>query len=88
MEYRANIDIYLEGFASNIQKNWKELQSENDFYDIVLACEGKLVNAHKVIISSSSPVLKNILKQSPQNPFIYITGVKYEDLKNIVTLIY
>ena len=55
---------------------------------MVLACEGKLVNAHKVIISSSSPVLKNILKHSPQNPFIYLTGVKYEDLKNIVTLIY
>ena len=45
---------------------------------MVLACEGKLVNAHKVIISSSSPVLKNILKHSPQNPFIYLTGVKYQ----------
>ena len=57
-----------------IQENWKDLQSENDFYDIVFACEGKMISAHKVIVSSSSAVLKNILKHSPRNPFIYLTG--------------
>ena len=78
----------LKDFNKNVEETWKELQFENDFSDMVLACEGQLFKAHKVVISSSSPVLRNILKNSYQNPFIYLTGVKSEDLRNIITLIY
>ena len=51
MESCENIDICLKGFAKNIQENWKYLQSENDFYDIVFACEGKMSSAHKVLVT-------------------------------------
>ena len=42
-----------------------------DFCDVTLACEDKQIKTHKVIISSSSPVLRNILKFN-QNPHLLI----------------
>merc|ERR1719319_1694082 len=56
---------------------------------MTLACEDKVIKTHKVVISSCSPVLGNILKfnQNP-HPLIYLRGVKYGDLQNLLTFMY
>ena len=82
-------DISRLEFAENIRSAWQELQLESDFCDVTLACADNQIQVHKVIISASSPVLKNILKlNSNKNPIIYLKGVQYSDLQNIVTFIY
>ena len=56
---------------------------------MTLACDDKHVNTHKFVISSFSPVLKSILrKTSNQHPFIFLRGVKYKDLLNILNFMY
>merc|ERR1711936_1076410 len=66
------------------------LREEKDFFDVTLACEDEeQVSAHKVILSACSPFFRNILKKNPhQHPLLYLKGVKYRELQNILTFIY
>ena len=72
-----NFCLRLNEFENNIKTSWQELQAENDFCDVTLACDDKQIKAHKIIISSSSPVLRNILKiNNNPHPLIYLSRVK------------
>ena len=76
-------------FENNTKVTWQKLQSDKYFCDVTLACDGKQIHAHKIILSSSSPILKNILKQIPNpNPTIFLEGVRYKDLQNLLRYIY
>ena len=57
---------------------------------MTLACEdGHQIEAHKVILSLSSPVFENLLKKNKHNhPMIYMRGMKSEDLIVILDLLY
>merc|ERR1719469_1467412 len=79
----------MVGFERNVRKFWQELQIENDFHDVTLACEDKQIQTHKIIISAFSPVLRNILKVN-QNPhqLIYLRRVKFKDLQNLLNFMY
>ena len=76
MDQDNNYLLRLPQFGTNIKTTWQELQTQTDFCDMTLACEDKQILTHKVIISSSSPILRNILKQifNPL-PVIYLSGV-------------
>ena len=48
-------------FKENVTSAFGNLREDNDFADVTLACEdGKQFEAHKVILASSSPFVKNI----------------------------
>ena len=81
--------LRLNEFEGNAKLYWQALQKEIDFCDVTLACEDKQIEAHKLIISSCSPVLGNILKlNQTAHPIIYLRRVKYRNLKNILTFMY
>ena len=76
-------------FEKNVKTSWQELQLEENYSDIILACEGKHIKTHKLVISSFSPVLRNILKLNQTfNPLIYLKGVKFKDLQNLLNFMY
>ena len=77
-------------FQENIRSTFVSLREDTDFTDVTLACEdGKQVEAHKVILVASSPVFTNLLKKNKHNhPFIYMRGMRYEDLVAIVDFLY
>ena len=77
-------------FDASTSKTFKDLLTDQDFTDVTLSCDDeKQIKAHKVILSASSPVMKRILKYNHhQNPLIYLKGVKFEDLQNMVQFIY
>ena len=80
----------MDDFDKNIRKTWQEIQGNADFCDMTLACEDQMVEAHKLIISSRSPILKNILKLKSNNkfPVIYLMGIKFRDLINLLKFMY
>ena len=80
-----NFFLHLNSFNENIKTTWKEIQVKEDFCDMTLACQDKQVKAHKLIISSYSPVLRHILN-STQN--IHLRSVKYKTLQNLLTFMY
>ena len=68
-------------FKENITVSVGSLRQVEDFGDVTLAFEdGKQVEAHKVILASSSPVFQNILKSNKHaHPLLYMRGMKSED---------
>ena len=77
-------------FPDIICQSIKILRSEQDFADVTLACEdGKMVEAHKVILAASSPFFKRILKKSPHShPLIYLKGIKSPDVEAVLNYMY
>ena len=77
-------------FKENITASFRELREDKDFTDITLACEdGKLINAHKVVLVSYSPFFMQILKKIRQpQPFLYMRGLKSAHLAAVLDFLY
>ena len=68
-------------FKENAIGAFGSLRDTTDFADVTLACEdGKQVEAHKVILASSSPFFQNLLKRNKHpHPLMYMRGVKSDE---------
>ena len=82
--------LQWHGFNDNAITAFPSLREEKDFADVTLACEdGKQVEAHKVILASSSPFFQKLLGRNKHpHPLIYMRGMKSEDLLAIVDFLY
>lgn len=70
-------------------ETWKKIQIKSEFHDVTLACDEYELNAHKVILSSFSPVLQKILTINyHQHTVIYPRGISYSILNSIIEFIY
>ena len=77
-------------FKETIKASFGSLREDEDFADVTLACEdGKQMEAHKVILASSSPVFENILKRNKHvHPLLYMRGMKSKDLLAVLDFLY
>ena len=89
MESNDNFCLRLNSFDIGVKAAWQELQMAEDFYDMTLACQDRQIKTHRVVISSYSLVLRNILKSTRNpHPLIYLRKVKYTNLQNLLTFMY
>ena len=77
-------------FKDNVHSAFRNLREDREFSDVTLACEdGQQIEAHKVILASSSPFFMDLLRRNKHpHPLIYMRGVKFEDLKDLVDFLY
>ena len=77
-------------FQDNVKSALKNLRDDQDFTDVTLAYEdGQKIEAHKVILAASSPVLQKLLNLNKHpHPLIYMRGMKSEDLSAIIDFLY
>ena len=77
-------------FGENITSSFKELREDTEFTDVTLACEdGQQIEAHKVVLASSSPFFMDLLKKNKHpHPLIYMRGLKSTDLTAIIDFLY
>ena len=77
-------------FKDNAISAFGGLREDLDFADVTLACEdGKQVEVHKVILASSSPFFKNLMRRNKHShPLIYMRGVNSDDLLSIIDFLY
>ena len=77
-------------FKENINSKFGSLREDTDFTDVTLVCQdGQQVEAHKVILVTSSPFFHNMLKKNKHpHPLIYMRGVKSEELLAMVDFLY
>ena len=77
-------------FQDNLSNAFGGFREDTDFNDVTLACEdGTQVEAHKVILSASSPLFKNLLgSEKHSHPLIYMVGVRSEDLVAVMDFLY
>ena len=77
-------------FQENVNCAFRELRDDTDFADVTLAGEdGKPVEAHKVVLASSSQFFKEILKRSNHpHPLVFLRGVRSKELSAIIDFLY
>ena len=73
-------------FFEKVYGNFNNLK----FTDVTLVSDDlEKFPAHKFVLSASSPVLKEILLQNPHHhPVIFLNGLKREELKCLLQLMY
>ena len=77
-------------FNETVENTFRNLGSSGDFSDITLAgADGELVEAHRAILGSCSPVLKTILlKISNNHPLLYMKGMNIEEINLLLKFVY
>ena len=90
MTTQEKFSLKWDDFQENVNTAFGSLREDTDFSDVTLACEdGRQVEAHKVILASSSPVFHNlIIRNKHSHPLIYMRGVKFDDLVAILDFLY
>ena len=84
------LNLSWNEFESCTSNTFKDLLSDEDFADVTLVCdEEKQIKAHKVILSSCSPLFRKILKNNPHpHPLIYLNEIKFAELQSVINFVY
>ena len=90
MQSSEKLCLQWNVFRKNVTSAFGRLREDNDFFDVTLVSEdGKQVEAHRIVLASSSPFFMELLRNHKRaSPLIFIKGVKYEDLVAIVDFLY
>merc|ERR1712129_207681 len=85
-----NLCLKWNDFQENAISAFGTLREDREFADVTLACEeGQQVEAHKVILASSSPFFLTLLRRNKHpHPLIYMRGLKSEDLVAMIDFLY
>ena len=77
--------IKWDSFKENVTRSYSQLRNEKKFSDVTLVSDDhQLVSAHKVVLSTCSKYLNDILKQDHSgNIFLCLEGVGLNDLNNL-----
>ena len=77
-------------FNENVNSAFQKLRGGKEFTDVTLVCEdGQEMEAHKVILASSSPFFEKILQKSKHlHPLIYLRGFQSKDFASILDFLY
>ena len=77
-------------FSAHLSSSLSDVFTENSYSDVTLVSDDMIqFQAHKCVLSASSPVLKKLLLDNPHShPLIYLRGVKQHELQSILQFIY
>ncbi|KAB7500791.1 Protein bric-a-brac 1 [Armadillidium nasatum] len=76
-------------YQSNLTQVFHQLFQSETFVDVTLACEGRSVKAHRLVLSACSPYFLTVLTETPcSHPVIILQGVKWVELKAVVEFMY
>ena len=77
-------------FKANVNSAFGRLRDDNEFTDVTLACQdGQQIEAHKVILATSSPFFEKILQRNKHpHPLIYLRGFQSHHMLAILDFLY
>ena len=90
MQDSEKLCLKWNDFQENINSAFGVLRNDKEFSDVTLACEdGTQIEAHKVILATSSPFFMEILKRNKHpHPLIYMRGIKADTLTATIDFLY
>ena len=82
--------LLWNNYKENVNSAFGKLRENKEFTDVTLVCEdGQQIEAHKVILASSSPFFEEILQKSKHpHPLIYLRGFQSKDFASILDFLY
>ena len=77
-------------FSRHLSQLSRELHSEKYFSDVTLVSDDLVqTEAHRIILSASSPLLKSLLTISPRGQTqLFLKGVKHQQLEAVLKFLY
>ena len=77
-------------FSSHLAEVSRELYQEKYFSDVTLLSEDLIaVEAHRMVLSAASPVLRNVLRINPTvRTQLFLKGIKHQQLDSLLKFIY
>ncbi len=76
-------------FHTSVTASFADLRSEADLFDVTLFCEGRQMQAHRLILSACSAVFKKMLRSSKhRDPTILLWDIRYEDMEALLNFMY
>jgi len=89
MAISENLDLRWDDFAANLSSALHNLRGDENFTDLTLVCADQQVEAHKVVLASSSKFFWRVLKNiKHSHPLIYLSGIKFKDLEAVLSFMY
>ena len=84
------LDLSWQNFSQHLRGLLEDVLTSKDFTDVTIISEDQeQFRAHKMVLSASSPVFRNIINCLPaKDPVIFLKGVKQEEMKSILEFIY
>ena len=84
------LSLRWNDFQSKVSRNFSLLRSEEEFFDVSLVSDDqKMMSAHKLVLSASSPYFKHILTHNKHShPLLCLDGVSSGELQFVLDYIY
>ncbi|XP_016983998.1 broad-complex core protein isoforms 1/2/3/4/5 isoform X2 [Drosophila rhopaloa] len=78
-----------KNFQDNIASGFQNLYDRGDLVDVTLACDGKLLQAHKIVLAICSPYFQEIFTTNPcQHPIIILKDVSFNIMMELLEFMY
>ncbi|KYN06636.1 Protein bric-a-brac 2 [Cyphomyrmex costatus] len=85
----TEVCLRWNSYHSNMQSSFPSLLDTEQFVDVTLACEGQSLKCHKMILSSCSDYLADLLRENPcQHPIILMKDLKFWEVDALVKFMY
>ena len=79
-------------YHSSLTKYFRDLRENDDMVDVAIVSDGRTFKAHKLVLSACSPVFKDMLRKSRNQPFmqplIFLHGVSRDNVEAILDFMY
>ncbi|XP_076054778.1 uncharacterized protein LOC143033341 isoform X2 [Oratosquilla oratoria] len=76
-------------YRDSVLSQFQSLRYDEDFLDVTLACDGKSVQAHKLVLSACSVYFRKVLKENPcDHPIIILDDIRYPELVSLIHFMY
>lgn len=76
---------------NNLQTMFSQLLDRGCFCDVTIACEGRTLRAHRVVLCACSTYFDAILNQGnvdSKDPIILMRDCRFEDVKALIDFMY
>ena len=84
-----NYHLNWDNHQINISLAFRSLRKDEHFNDVILACENRQFQAHKVVLSASSTFFEQILKSHKHpSPLIYLKDVEAKNMELLLDYMY
>ena len=82
--------LMLSSFESNVRESFRLMREESSYCDVTLASDdGHTIDAHRVILTAGSEFFGEVCRQAgPSKLFLYLKGIKRQELENVVDFLY
>ncbi|ODM95412.1 Longitudinals lacking protein-like [Orchesella cincta] len=76
-------------YPATVATQLAALRAAEDFVDVTLACDGRQLRAHKLVLSACSPYFMQLFKSTPcKHPVIFLKDVGFRQLVALLEFMY